>query len=174
MSEFTLHRTHDPSGVSGTGDVAWGCEFPDGAVAVRWPGEHASTAAWSDIRDVEAIHGHGGSTVVTYTDCSRLAGAYQRVVPFLVTHDSIVALRPVTVAPHPDHPDRLRLTFSGERPWAFWVALMDGSTHAATHAEVNGETAHTWVSPDGDLWLQYFSPLADDNDPLAIFDREDR
>lgn len=172
MSEFTLHRTHDPSGVSGTGDVAWGCEFPDGAVAVRWPGEHASTAAWSDIRDVEAIHGHGGSTVVTYTDCSRLVAAYQRVVPWMLSaryHD-----RPVTCAPHPDHPDRLRCTFKDERVWRFWLALLDGSSDAATHVEVNGEIAHTWISPDGDLWLQWFSPLADDNDPLAIFDREDR
>lgn len=170
MSEFVLHRYEDVSKVSGTGDVAFGCEFPDGAVAVRWPGEHPSTATWGDIRDVEAIHGHGGSTVVTYLDSSRLLTAYQRVTHYLLSaryHD-----RPITCAPHPDHPDRLRCTFRDERSWAFWVALLDGSTLAATHAEVNGEIEHTFVTPDGNLWLQYHSPLGDD--PLAIFDKEDR
>lgn len=155
MSEFTLYRYEDKSDVSGTGRVAFGVEFPDGAVAVRWPGDHPSTAAWGDIRDVEAIHGHGGSTVVEYADNARLLAAYKAVVPWLLeaTHS-----HPKTVAPHPDHPDRLRVTFWDEKAWAFWVALFDGSTHAATHAEVNGEIETTWVSPDGNLWFQYFTP----------------
>lgn len=166
-----LRRHVDKSGVSGTGDVAELAEFSDGAVAVRWHGDHPSTAAWNDIRDVEIVHGHQGATEILFDDNARLVRAYQWIVPFLVTHGAVVV--PVTVAPHPDHPDRLRLTFSGRRPWAFWVALLEGSPHAATHAEVNGEIAHTWISPDGDLWLQYFSPLADE-DRLAAFHREDR
>lgn len=169
MTEFTLHRFED---VSGTGDVAWGVEWPDGAVAIRWPGDHPSTATWDDIRGPEAIHGHGGKTVVRYVDSARLVRAYQKAVPWLLTAKP--EWTALTCAPHPDHPDRLRATFAEERVWRWWIALMDGSTDAATHEEVNGELRHRWISPDGDLFLEYFTPLADDNDPLAIFDREDR
>lgn len=169
---FILQRHEDPSGVSGTGDVAWGAEFPDGAVAIRWPGDHPSTATWDDIRGPEAIHGHGGKTVVRYEDNARLLRAYQRVVSWLLSaryHD-----RPITCAPHPDHPDRLRCTFRDERTWAFWVALLDGSTHAASHEEVNGELRHCWITPDGDIWLEWYSRLPNDDNPLDTFDREDR
>lgn len=157
MTEFTLHRYADVSGVSGTGDVAFGVEFPDGAVAVRWPGEHPSTAAWNDIRDVEAIHGHGGSTVVEYSEPDRLIAAYQRVVPWLLDKGAVA--KPMLVAPHPDHPDRLRLVFPNEGNWSFWIDLLGGSVDATTHEEVNGEMQHTWVTPDGNLWLQYFSQI---------------
>ena len=155
MTEFTLHRFQDISEVSGTGQVAFGVEFPDGAVAVRWPGDHPSTAAWGDIRDVEAIHGHGGSTVVEYTDNARLLAAYQRVMPHVIAEHYV----PLLVRPHPDHPDRLRVVLHGERDWRFWIALLDGSSDAATHAEVNGDTEHTWISPDGGIWLQHYTPL---------------
>lgn len=153
---FILQRHADPSGVSGTGAVAYGAEFPDGAVALRWPGEHPSTAAWNDMRDMEATHGYQGATVVEYSDRDRLLGAYKRVTGWLLS--ARYADRPITCDPHPDHPDRLRLTFKDERTWRFWVALLDGSTHAATHAEVNGEIATTWITPDGNVWLQYFTP----------------
>ena len=108
--------------------------------------------------------------MVEYLDNARLLAAYKRVVPWLLeaTHS-----HPKTVAPHPDHPDRLRVTFWDEKAWAFWVALFEGSTHAAVHEEVNGETEHRWVSADGNLWLLWHGPLAGE-DPLAIFDKEDR
>lgn len=154
MTEFTLHRYADPSGVSGLGVVAFGVEFPDGAVAVRWPGDHPSTAAWGDIRDVEAIHGHEGSTLVSYLDKDRLLRAYARVVPFLLSRYR----NPKTVTPHPDHPDRLRVVLDGEADWLFWVQLFDGKADTATHEQVNGEIRTCWVSPDGDLWLEYFTP----------------
>ena len=148
---FVLQRYSDPSGVSGLGVVAHGAEFDDGSVALHWPGEHPSTAVWGDLRDVEATHGHEGATVVQYTDNDRLLKAYQRVVPWMLTarHQD---------QPHPLHPDRLRLVMPDERVWAFWVALLDGSTHAATHEEVNGEIRTTWISPEGDLWLQWSTP----------------
>lgn len=151
--------------------MAWGCEFPDGAVAVRWPGPHPSTAAWGDIRDVEAIHGHGGSTVVTYLDRSRLIDAYALVMPYVLTAQP--HLRPVMVSPHPDHMDRLRLVLKDEQGWRWWIALLDGSSDAAIHEEVNGETEHRWVSADGNVWCVYYSPLSGD-DPLTTFDEEDR
>jgi len=61
-----LRRHVDVSRVSGTGDVAEFCEFSDGSVAVRWLGEHPSTAVWNDIRDVEIIHGHNGATELVF------------------------------------------------------------------------------------------------------------
>ena len=156
MTEFTLIREVDVSGVSGTGEVAWGVEWPDGAVAIRWPGEHPSTAAWNDIRGPEAIHGHGGKTVVQYRDSDRLVRAYERIMPYLLA--SRYEWLPVTVGRHVDFPDRLRLTFVGEKQWRWWTALLDGSTDAATHVDQAGEIRHRWISPDGDLWLEYFSP----------------
>jgi hypothetical protein len=68
MSVMTgrLRRHIDVSKVSGTGDVAEFCEFSDGTVAVRWFGDHPSTAVWGDIRDVEFIHGHAGLTEVVF------------------------------------------------------------------------------------------------------------
>ena len=168
-STFELHRHVDHSGVSGTGVVAEGAEFTDGAVALRWPGQHPSTATWGDMRDMEAIHGHDGDTVVQYTSSARLLAAYQRVVPHILFEHYV----PRTVAPHPDHPDRLRVTLGSERDWRFWVALLEGSTHAATHEEVDGEMRHTWITPDGNVWLIYHTPPASE-DRLKSFDREDR
>jgi hypothetical protein len=153
---FTLYRHEDISGVSGTGVVCEGVEFSDGAVAVRWLGDHPSTTAWKDIRDMEAIHGHSGATEVLYSEPARLLAAYQRVIPWLLS--ARYADRPVTCAPHPDHPDRLLLGFKTEKAWRMWVALLDGSTYAATHEEVDGEIRTTWISPDGGLWLQYRTP----------------
>lgn len=63
---FELVRTEDVTGVSGTGVVAWGCQFPDGCTVLRWATEHASTAIYDSVQKVEAIHGHGGRTVVRW------------------------------------------------------------------------------------------------------------
>lgn len=65
---FRLVRNQDESGVSGTGVVAHGVVFPDGTVAMRWATYHPSTALYGDLADVEAIHGHGGSTVLEFLD----------------------------------------------------------------------------------------------------------
>lgn len=66
---FVLQRTIDVSGVSGTGTVAHGVEFPDGCVALRWVGVNPTSVVFHDngIASVEAIHGHGGKTRVVWT-----------------------------------------------------------------------------------------------------------
>lgn len=156
-SLFILRRHEDPSGVSGTGVVCSGVEFEDGEVAVHWPGTTPSTVIWKDIRHVEQVHGHGGKTVVEYLETDRLLKSYQAVMPKVLTAGALD--RPALCAPHPDHPDRLRLVFMSQRVWALWIALLDGSTDAAVHEEVNGEIEHRWVSPDGNLWLVYFSTV---------------
>lgn len=69
MRTFELHRDEDVTGVSGTGIVAEGAVFDDGAVALRWiVGEHRSTGAWASIEAVIAVHGHDGRTRLVWTD----------------------------------------------------------------------------------------------------------
>jgi hypothetical protein len=65
---FILDRRVDVSGVSGTGLVAEGTQFSDGAVALRWPGRTPCTAVWDSIDQVLAVHGHEGATVVRWLD----------------------------------------------------------------------------------------------------------
>lgn len=66
MRLFVLNRVEDETGVSGTGTVAGGVEWPDGRIALRWFTETASSAFYDSIRDVIEIHGHHGKTQVEY------------------------------------------------------------------------------------------------------------
>jgi len=72
MRRFELHRDQDVSGVSGTGLVAQGVQFDDGTCALRWLGEHHSTAVYDDAVDIELIHGHGGATRMVWLDLAVL------------------------------------------------------------------------------------------------------
>lgn len=67
---FRLVRHEDVSGVSGTGVITHGVEWPDGAVCVRWsvPGMPPSTSVWDSIEHVIAVHGHQGKTEVEWID----------------------------------------------------------------------------------------------------------
>jgi hypothetical protein len=160
---YGLNRLHDVSGVSGEGDdKATVCEFESGLVAMHWNSDTPTVEVLTDIRHVTKLHAHGGASVLSILE-NRLVRAYQRVVPWVVSAQH--RDRPITCAPHPDHPDRLRLTLKDEIAWRFWVALFDGSTEAATHTEVAGEIQHQWIDPEGDLWLTYYTPTATSNDP---------
>lgn len=68
MKLFSLVRSVDVTGASGTGVVAQGVIFDDGTVAMRWLTRHTSTAVYESIHDVAWIHGHEGATVVRYED----------------------------------------------------------------------------------------------------------
>lgn len=59
---FVLYRSADATGVSGTGIVADGVQWPGGQVTIRWRGKHRSTVHWDELADVLAIHGHDGAT----------------------------------------------------------------------------------------------------------------
>lgn len=168
---YSLMRHHDVTGISGEGHVGTVVEFDDGHTVLHWDTATPSTTVYTDIRHITALHGHEGASTLEPLDSARLLAAYQRVVPWMLSaryHD-----RPLTCAPHPDHPDRLRCVFRDERPWRFWISLLDGSSHAAVHEEVNGETEHRWISADGNVWLIYYTPISGD-DPLETFDKEDR
>ena len=62
---FRLVRHTDVSGVRGTGTLAEGVEWSDGAVAVRWRGRWPSTSTWDGgVEALLAVHGAGGRTQV--------------------------------------------------------------------------------------------------------------
>lgn len=72
---FQVVRDVDVTGVSGTGVVADGCEFPDGTTVVRWRevtgpnydrGVRATTVVFPNVQAVEALHGHNGATHIEW------------------------------------------------------------------------------------------------------------
>lgn len=78
---FALYRHRDVSGVSGAGTVAYGVEFPDGTVALRWVGGNPTSVVFHDrgVESVAAIHGHGGATdIVWLAESSEDAAEYER------------------------------------------------------------------------------------------------
>lgn len=169
---YSLNRHHDVSGVSGEGDdIATICEFASGLTAMHWNSDTPTVEVLTDLRHVTKLHAHGGASTLVLLE-SRLLGAYELLTPFILTSQPHVM--PLKVGPHPDHPDRLRVILLTEQAWKWWIALLDGSTDAATHEEVNGETEHRWIDPKGDLSCIYYTPKATATDPLTTFDQEDR
>lgn len=67
---FKLCRLVDATGISGTGEIAEGCVFSDGTTILRWLTEHKSTAIYESARELLAIHGHAGKTVIRYNQHS--------------------------------------------------------------------------------------------------------
>ena len=68
MRRFRLVRAQDISGVSGVGVVAEGVQFSSGKVALTWCSDVHSVTVFDGVKDVEAIHGHGGRTLVNWLD----------------------------------------------------------------------------------------------------------
>ncbi len=68
MRRFRFNRLEDVSGTSGTGHVVEGVQFTDGTVALRWRGEHPSTATYASIDDAIWVHGHDGKTILEWID----------------------------------------------------------------------------------------------------------
>ena len=64
LQTFYLYREEDVSGTSGTGIVAIGTILNSGKCVLEWTSFHTSVAIYSNIQDVELIHGHGGKTKV--------------------------------------------------------------------------------------------------------------
>lgn len=65
---FHLQRDTDITGISGTGIVAHGVQWPDHTVTIRWTGDQPSTVNWSHLNDAIAVHGHGGHTRIIWAD----------------------------------------------------------------------------------------------------------
>lgn len=63
---FQLVRTADVSGVSGTGVVALGVQYPNGKCTTSWLGELSSIGVYDSIEQLIGIHGHEGRTTVRF------------------------------------------------------------------------------------------------------------
>ncbi|PVC73503.1 hypothetical protein [Streptomyces sp. CS081A] len=65
---FVLVRDADISGVSGTGIVANGIQWPDGHAAIHWTGSTypTTTPHPGGMESVTAVHGHGGATRIVW------------------------------------------------------------------------------------------------------------
>lgn len=66
IRKFVLNRLEDATGTSGEGIVAMGIRFPNGLCVLYWTSVIYSLGHYQSIADVEAIHGHGGKTVVQW------------------------------------------------------------------------------------------------------------
>jgi hypothetical protein len=178
---YRLNRHRDPSGISGEGDEkATVVEFESGLAVLHWNSDKPSVQVHTDIRHIIDHHGHGGASELVLYENERLLGAYRQVC-FWLTREMTTDRLPLSVGPHPDWPDRLLVKLGDERAWAFWTALLDGSTDTATREEVSGRIVTTWVNPEGNLWLSYsvdgtFEDLlaGQDENPLQRFHEEDR
>lgn len=83
---FVLVRDTDVSGVSGTGVVANGIEWPDGHAAIHWTGSDYPTTTPHPvgIASVLAVHGHGGATRIVWLPTAIPQAEYSSVWPELV------------------------------------------------------------------------------------------
>ena len=75
---FVLMRDEDVTGVSGTGVVATGVEFPDGRTVMRWcvKGKPNSITMFDSIPEALEVHGHDGRTSI-----HMVADSIKRVEP---------------------------------------------------------------------------------------------
>jgi hypothetical protein len=68
MKTFKLHRKVDVSGISGTGVVAFGCEFQNGFVLLHWSGEKPSIVFHQSLANVISVHCHNGATEIVFDE----------------------------------------------------------------------------------------------------------
>lgn len=166
---FVLARHEDPSGISGTGLVAEGVQWTGGSAELHWMTEWETWVHWpGGIDDILAVHGHDGATEVRWIEETpkalaneRLLSAYRQVM-FWLGREMRPEVVPLSVEPHPLWPDRLQAHFADESSWRLWIALMDGSTDAASHDQNGDNWTHSWVSADGNVWLTYTSNDTED------------
>src|SRR5438034_6612988 len=68
---FHLNRIKDASGVSGTGIVAVGVEFPSKKCCIEWTSTRTGVPGlgiYDNMEGLKAIHGHDGKTEVKFDD----------------------------------------------------------------------------------------------------------
>lgn len=68
MKRFKLNRIKDSTGVSGTGIIAAGAEFPSGRCVLEWQTNSSSIAIYKDKDEMMSVHGHGGDTRLEWLD----------------------------------------------------------------------------------------------------------
>lgn len=63
---FKLIRNNDISGISGTGLVAYGCEFQYNFIVLFWIGSINSMTFHTSMSNIEHIHCHSGLSFIQY------------------------------------------------------------------------------------------------------------
>jgi hypothetical protein len=64
MKFFRIIRLADPTGISGTGKIASGCELSNGECLVNWHTEHSSRVHWLNRASILEVHGKVGRTII--------------------------------------------------------------------------------------------------------------
>jgi hypothetical protein len=82
MKRFYLKRNADVSGISGTGNIAEGCLFDTGKVALTWLSEMPCVTVYDSVEIVIKVHGHDGRTVLSWID--------EESSNVIVKHDKVV------------------------------------------------------------------------------------
>lgn len=67
---FQLVRDSDVTGVSGTGVVAIGCDFPGNGCVLQWIGEIKSTFWYPNMELIKKLHGHDNKTRIVTNERS--------------------------------------------------------------------------------------------------------
>ena len=67
MKRFYLERLEDENGISGEGRIANGVLLPDGQAMIQWV-KYKTIGIYPDMETLQAVHGHGGKTVVRWID----------------------------------------------------------------------------------------------------------
>lgn len=67
---FHIYRYEDESGISGTGVIACGVQFPppNGRVILGWLTDINSVAVYNSVKELEHLHGHDGKSEVIWHD----------------------------------------------------------------------------------------------------------
>lgn len=65
-NRFLLIRDVDETGVSGTGIVAMGFQFPTGRVVIEWLVKPFALGIFSSLQELIEVHGHEGKTWVKF------------------------------------------------------------------------------------------------------------
>lgn len=65
-NRFLLIRDVDETGVSGTGIVAMGFQFPTGRVVIEWLVKPFALGIFSSLQELIEVHGHQGKTWVKF------------------------------------------------------------------------------------------------------------
>lgn len=71
LRRFQLNRREDESGVSGTGIVAIGVQFPSGRCIMEWVSKKTnakSCGIYDSPDDLIEVHGHDGRTTMEWID----------------------------------------------------------------------------------------------------------
>ncbi len=103
---FALVR-HDYTGVSGVGAVAFGVEFSDGHVVLRWCTAHPATSSWDSLEGLLAAHGEGtgiqwiDAPLAELGDLPPVTGAGRRARRQAAMTDGASAPVPATIVAEP-------------------------------------------------------------------------